>query len=235
MRETKTKGEMGVGEKETLKKEIIDAFYFRHATKEFNPEKKIPEDDFRFILEAARLSPSSFGFEPWRFLVVQSEGLREKIKNTAWGAYGKLPEASHFVVILARTKLDTKYDSAYLQDHFKNKKQMPAEFMENYLKRIEEFQKTDFDLLDGDRPLFDWASKQTYIALANMMTVAAQIGVDSCPIEGFNREQMNQLLAEEGLLEDGHFGISVMAAFGYRAKEPNKKTRRPYEDVVKWV
>lgn len=68
-----------------------------------------------------------------------------------------------------------------------------------------------------------------------MMTAAAQIGIDSCPIEGFNIEKMNRLLKEEGLLEDRHFSISVMAAFGYRTKDPRPKTRRPYDDVVKWI
>lgn len=222
-------------DKEGLKDEILNAFHFRHATKEFDPSKKISDDDFHFILETGRLSPSSFGFEPWRFVVVQNPDLREKIKNTAWGAFGKLPAASHFVILLARTKLDTKYDSDYLKNHFKHIKHMPEEQMAKYLERVEEFQKVDFNLLDGDRPLYDWASKQTYIALANMMTAAAQIGIDSCPIEGFNMEKMNALLDEEGLLEEGHFRISVMVAFGYRAKDPNPKTRRPYEDIVKWI
>ncbi|RBW68811.1 NAD(P)H-dependent oxidoreductase [Bacillus taeanensis] len=222
-------------EKEVLKEDILNAFHSRHATKEFDPNKKVADDDFRFILETARLSPSSFGFEPWRFVVVQNPDLREKIKNTAWGAYGKLPEASHFVIILARTKVDTKYDSDYLRHHFQTIKQLPEDHMAKYLQRIEEFQKNDFNLLDGERPLHDWASKQTYIALANMMTAAAQIGIDSCPIEGFGVEKMNELLEEEGLLEDGHFTISVMVAFGYRVKEPNPKTRRPYDDIVKWI
>ncbi|RDI38495.1 NAD(P)H-dependent oxidoreductase [Falsibacillus pallidus] len=222
-------------DKDTLKQEILEAFHFRHATKQFDPDKKIPEDDFQFIMETGRLSPSSFGFEPWRFLVIQSEEMREKIKNAAWGAYGKLPEASHFVVILSRTKLDTEYNSAYLQDHFKNGKNMPEENFKKYMQRIEEFQKEDFKLLDGDRPLLDWAGKQTYIALANMMTAAAQIGVDSCPIEGFNMDKMNKLLADEGLLEDGHFGISVMVAFGYRVNEPAEKSRRPFDDIVKFI
>jgi nitroreductase len=222
-------------DKEVLKEEILAAFQFRHATKEFDPAKKISDDDFRFILETGRLSPSSFGFEPWRFVVVQNPELRMKIKNTAWGAFGKLPAASHFVILLARTILDTKYDSDYLNNHFKNIKHMPEEHMAKYLARIEEFQKDDYKLLDGDRPLFDWASKQTYIALGNMMTAAAQIGIDSCPIEGFSREKMNKLLEEEGLLEEGHFSISVMAAFGYRVKDPSPKTRRPYDDIVKWI
>lgn len=79
--------------------------------------RKKSDDDFRFILETGRLSPSSFGLEPWRFVVVQKPDLREKIKHTSWGAFSKLPEASHFVIILARTKLDTIYNCYYLKDH----------------------------------------------------------------------------------------------------------------------
>ncbi|WP_442593742.1 NAD(P)H-dependent oxidoreductase [Neobacillus sp. D3-1R] len=223
-------------DKNVLKEEILEAFHFRHATKQFDPNKIIPEDDFHFILETGRLSPSSFGFEPWRFVVIQNPRLREKIKNTSWGTYGKLPEASHFVIILARTIVDTKYDSKYLMNQLLSVKHFPKEHLDKFLQRVEKFQKDDFQLLDGNRPLYDWACKQTYIALANMMTAAAQIGIDSCPIEGFSLEKMNQLLDEEGLLEDGHFSISVMVAFGYRVTEPNHpKTRRPLEDIVKWV
>lgn len=221
--------------KNELKQEILDAFHFRHATKEFDPDKKIPDDDFQFILKTGHLSPSSFGFEPWRFLVVQSPELREKIKNASWGAHSKLPEASHFVIILARTRKDTQYDSDYLQNQLKNVSQIPEEYAAKLIERVKEFQKEDFNLLDGDRPLYDWASKQTYIAAANMMTAAAQIEIDSCPIEGFNIEEMNQLLEKEGLLEDGHFSISLMVAFGYRVQDPRPKTRRPFDDVVKWV
>ncbi|UOQ44018.1 NAD(P)H-dependent oxidoreductase [Halobacillus salinarum] len=222
-------------DKHEKKQAILEAAEFRHATKQFDPEKTIPEEDFRFILEVGRLSPSSFGFEPWRFVVVQNEKLREKIRNTAWGAYGKLPDASHFVIFLARTRQDTQYDSEYLQDQFTKVKQMPKEQIEKFIGRIKEFQETDFELLEGDRPLYDWASKQTYIALANMMTAAAEIEIDSCPIEGFNRKEMNQLLDEEGLLENGRFSISVMAAFGYRNGEQPPKSRRDYEEVVKWI
>lgn len=222
-------------DKEAKKLEILEAAKFRHATKTFDPNQTIPEEDFNFILEIGRLSPSSFGTEPWRFLVIENEKLQEKIKNTAWGAYGKLPDASHFVIFLARTRQDTQYDSEYLKDHLLNKKQMPEEIANKLLGRVEQFQKEDFDLLHGERPLYDWASKQTYIPLSNMMTAAAEIGIDSCPIEGFPMEAMNDLLKEEGLLEDGSFGISVMCAFGYRAEEQSPKTRRPFEDVVKFV
>ena len=222
-------------EKETLKQEILDAYHFRHATKEFDPDKKVSDDDFRFILETGRLSPSSFGLEPWRFVIVQNNELREKIKNASWGAFSKLPEASHFVILLARTKLDTMYSSDYVRDHLVNVAHFPEEILEDYLEKVKAFQKDDFKMLEGERHIFDWACKQTYLALGNMMTAAAQIGIDSCPIEGFNIDKMNELLEAEGLLEDGHFGISVMAAFGYRAKDPRPKTRRAFDDVVKWV
>ena len=82
------------------KQEILDAFQFRHACKEFDHRKIIPIDDFEFILETARLSPSSFGLEPWYFVVVQDTALREQLKANAWGAPVKLDTASHFVLCL---------------------------------------------------------------------------------------------------------------------------------------
>lgn len=115
---------------------------------------------------------------------------------------------------------------------------MPEDIIENMLKEdgvLKSFQDGDFHLYESDRAMFDWVSKQTYIALANMMTAAALIGIDSCPIEGFNYDKVHDILEKEGLLEDGRFDISVMAAFGYRVKEPRPKTRRALDQIVKWV
>lgn len=221
--------------KERKKQEILDAFHFRHATKEFDPNKKISEDDFNFILKTGQLSPSSFGFEPWRFVVIQNEQLKEKLAPVALGAHGKLETASHFIMILSRTMKDMKYDSAYLEHMMRDIQKMPDDVYHGMYEFVKKFQENDFNLLESDRALFDWASKQTYIALANMLTAAAQIGIDSCPMEGFNQEAINQILQEEGLLEDGRFGISVMAAFGYRAKNPRPKTRQNIDEIVKWV
>ncbi|MGG1518091.1 NAD(P)H-dependent oxidoreductase [Paenibacillus oryzisoli] len=215
------------------KEEILKAHHFRHATKEFDPNQIISDDDFEFILETGRLSPSSFSSEPWKFVVVQNEQLLSKIKKVSYGAASKLPEASHFVIILSRTPLDMRYDSAFQKEQ--QSKAVPKERLARHLEIFEEFQRNDFKLLDHERFLTDWAIKQTYIALANMMTAAALIGIDSCPIEGFDIDKMNQLLDEEGLLEDGHFTISVMIAFGYRKKEPGPRIRLSFEEVVKWV
>ena len=94
--------------------EILDAYHFRHACKVFDPEKKIPEDTFETILETGRLSPSSFGFEPWKFLVVQDPTLREKLLPVTWGAQKMLPTASHYLIILARKRPDLIWSSDYI-------------------------------------------------------------------------------------------------------------------------
>jgi nitroreductase len=77
------------------KQEILDAFWFRHACKEFDDSRKLNAEDFQFILETARLSPSSFGLEPWKFLVVQNPLLREKLAACTWGGQKQLPTGSH--------------------------------------------------------------------------------------------------------------------------------------------
>lgn len=229
------KGFLYVEEKEKVKKQILDAFQFRHAAKKFDPTKKISDADFEFILETARWSPSSIGIEPWKFVVIQNEELRNKLRAVSWGAQGQLTTCSHYVALLARTIKDTKYDSEYIRNHMLEVKKIPEELMSKVQERYKSFQEDDLHLLDNERTMFDWASKQTYLALANMMTAAAQIGIDSCPIEGYNYDAVHQILEEEGLLEDGHFDISVMVAFGYRADEPRPKTRKAKEEVIQWV
>lgn len=221
--------------KEAKKQEILEAFQFRHATKEFDPGKKISEDDFAFILETGRLSPSSFGFEPWRFVVIQDPELREQLKPVSWGAQKQLPTASHFVVMLARTAEDMVYDSEYIEHIKKDVKNLPKEAYEAISGFYKTFLESDFKLLGNDRAMFDWAAKQVYIALGNMMTAAAQIGIDSCPIEGFDQEKVQAILKKEGVLEDGNFEVAVMAGFGYRVNEPRPKVRQSMDDVVKWI
>lgn len=218
-----------------IKKQILDAYYFRHACKEFDPNKKISDEDFNFIIEAGRLSPSSFGFEPWKFLVVENPALRQKIKALSWGAASKLPEASHFVVILAKTIEYMKYDSDYVLNMMKEVHKLPEDAIQLRLKGYENFQKNDFKLLESNRAIFDWACKQTYIALGNMMTAAAQIGIDSCPIEGFDREKLESLFESEEVLDRNKYGVSCMVAFGYRVKEPRPKTRQSMDKIVEWI
>ncbi|ENQ3108498.1 NAD(P)H-dependent oxidoreductase [Bacillus cereus] len=218
------------------KEEILKAYQFRHACKVFDVNKKISDEDFHFILETGRLSPSSFGFEPWKFVVIQNQDIRKKLLPIAWGAQKQLPTASHFVVILARKKEDMMYNSSYISNFMTNIQRLPQEAVNMKGDFYKTFQESDFNLLESDRAMFDWASKQTYIALGNMMTAAAQIGIDSCPMEGFHQEKIESLLREEGIIFGDTFGVSCLVAFGYRLEEPqHEKTRQTMDMVVEWI
>lgn len=221
-------------EQQAIRDQILQAFNFRHATKRFNPDKKVNAEDFHTIIEAGRLSPSSIGAEPWRFLVVQNEDLRQKLKKVSWGAQGQLDTASHFVILLARKNV--RPGTEYLTHIMKEIKNVPDDVLEDMNKRYEMFQNDSLDLYESERSLWDWASKQTYIALGNMMSVAAFLGVDSCPIEGFSMKEVTQFLSDEGIMNEDEFLPSVMVAFGYRAEDSKRaKTRQAYEDVIEWL
>lgn len=216
------------------KEQILEAFQFRHACKEFDANKKLSGEEINFILKTGNLSPSSFGFEPWHFIVVQDKELRELLKPVAWGAPLKLDTASHFILGLTMKAPMTKWDSDYIMHMMKDVKQFPKDVIEMYSKFYREFQESDFNL-DTDKKLFDWASKQTYIALANMMTSAALVGIDSCPIEGFHQEKTEALLKDKFNVDTTKYGLSYMVAFGHRKAAPaHEKTRRPLEKIVTW-
>ncbi|MFF2907265.1 NAD(P)H-dependent oxidoreductase [Paenibacillus sp. NPDC057934] len=216
-------------------KEILSAYNFRHATKEFDSNQKISDEDFEFILETGRLSPSSFGFEPWKFVVVQNPEIREKLYDNAWGAQKQLRTASHFVLILSRLPKDLRSDSDYLSELMQNVQSLPPEVFEGRKHKYASFLKNDFELADNERALFEWGCRQSYIALGNMMTAAAQIGVDSCPIEGFHKRKIEEILSAEGIMDADHFGISCMVAFGYRLNDPRVKIRQDAGQVIQWV
>ncbi|MDA8382204.1 MAG: NAD(P)H-dependent oxidoreductase [Betaproteobacteria bacterium] len=214
--------------------DIIDAFHFRHACKAFDPARRISDSDFELVLEAARLSPSSFGYEPWRAVVIQNPALRERLLPMTWGAQKQLPTASHYVAILARRD-GLLPEGEHVQHMLRDVLKFPPERTALRSKTYQKFLEHDFRLLDCDRALFDWASRQAYIALGNMMTVAAMMGVDSCPIEGFEQERAEAVLVEAGIMTRAHWGLAVMVAFGYRVQPQPTKIRRPMAEVVQWV
>ena len=148
------------------------------------------------------------------------------------GAQGQLETASHFVLILARKNVTFK--SPYVQHLLKNVKKYDESTFPAVEEKFDNFQ-TGFHINDNARTLFDWASKQTYIALVNMMTSAALLGIDSCPMEGFDLDRVTQLLEDEGIIDSEQFAPSVMVAFGYRETEPKDKVRQSTEDVIEWI
>ena len=214
------------------KQQVLDAFHFRAATRAYDPAKKISEEDFNYILELARLSPSSVGSEPWKFLVIQNPELRQALKPVSWGMATQVDDASHLVVILA--KKNARYDSDFIRGVMA-RRGLEGEKAEQARARYKEFQEKHTQVLSSERALFDWTSKQTYIALTNMMTGAALIGIDSCPIEGFDYAAVNRILADAGVFDPEEWGVSVMVTFGYRAKDIKPKSRKPLDEIVSWV
>ena len=213
--------------------QILPAYQYRKSCRHYDPSRKISAEDFNYILELARLSPSSVGSEPWRFLVVQNPALRQKLKPFAWGMAATLDTASHIVVILA--KKNARYDSPFILESIRRRGITDPEAISKTLAVYQDLQDKCMHILNNERTLFDWCSKQTYIALANMMTGAALIGIDSCPIEGFNYDDMNRVLAETGAFDPAEWGVSVAVTFGYRAQDIAPKACKPAAEVVTWL
>lgn len=214
------------------RQQALDIFRRRVSTRHYDPARKISAEDFAAILDFGRLSPSSIGSEPWKFLVIQNQGLREKIKPVAWGMQATIAEASHLVILLA--KKHARYDTPFFSE-LMDRRGFTPEQRAAALERYRSFQIHDIAIADDERALFDWASKQSYIALANMLTGAAMLGIDSCPIEGMNYAAVEHILAQAGLLDPAEYGVSVAATFGYRDRDIQPKPRRDATETVVWA
>ena len=214
------------------RQQALDIFRRRVSTRYYDPARKISAEDFAAILDFGRLSPSSVGSEPWKFLVIQNQELREKIKPVAWGMQSSITEASHLVILLA--KKHARYDTPFFSELMERRGFTPEQ-RAAALERYRNFQTHDIAIADDERALFDWASKQSYIALANMLTGAAMLGIDSCPIEGMDYAAVEHILAQAGLLDPAEYGVSVAATFGYRARDIQPKPRRDAAETVVWA
>lgn len=212
--------------------QMLKALETRFACKRYDPAGHLSESDFNTILEAGRLSPSSFGLEPWKFLVIEQDELLESILSHAWGAKRN---ADRTVVILARR--DVTADSDWMRHIDRLVHGLTRQEIDARAERFADFQQHDLEVLDSERTLFDWASKQTYIALANMLTMAAMLGVDATPIEGFNARTVNEVLSSRGVIDPQEWGVSVLVQFGFHnpSHRPHPKQRRAFSDVVSYV
>ncbi len=205
--------------------DFTKAMNFRHACKLFDENKKIDQEKIHYILEAGRKSPSSFGMEGWKFLVITNEALKEKLRPACWDQ-AQITSCSHLVIILAAIE-SVKPSSGIPQKRF-NRRPLSQEQIEAYINLYSNhLQQT----LSSDENIYHWTARQTYIALANMMTAAAYIGIDSCPIEGFEKERVEEILA----LDTSKWQLSVIVPFGYRVNEQSEQLRVPFEEVVEFI
>jgi nitroreductase len=208
-----------------MEKTFMEAMDFRHACKVFDETKKVSDEDMKFILEAGRKSPSSFGMEAWKFLVITNEKLKAKIRPVCWNQV-QVTSCSHLVIVLAAIDA-VKPESGEVERKFK-RREMPQEKLDMYLGLYADHLK---QTLSSDENIYAWTAKQSYIALGNMMTAAAIKGIDSCPIEGFEKENLEKVLE----LDTSKFQVACVLPFGYRINEQSTQLREALENIVEFI
>ena len=208
-----------------MDKTFLKTLEFRHACKVFDETKKISQKDLEFILDAARRAPSSFGMEAWKFLVITNEELKAKLRPLCWNQV-QITSCSHLVVVLAGIE-SVKVESGIPKKRFA-RREMPQEKLDFYLGLYADHLK---ETLSSDENIYAWTAKQTAFATANMMSAAAVKGVDSCPIEGYDKDAVETLLE----LDKSKFRLSMLLPLGYRVDEQSTQLRLSYDEVVEYI
>jgi nitroreductase len=210
-------------------KQLLEALEWRYATKVFDSHKKIPADIWAALEKTLVLTPTSYGLQPYRFLVIQDPAKRAALLPQSWGQK-QVVDCSHFVVFTPRTEM-TETDVTKLIARASSVRGIPAESLNYYRDMMLG------DIVNGARGKIarEWATRQSYIALGNLMTAAALLGVDACPMEGMVPAEYDKILGLNG----SGYATAVACALGYRAAGDKyaslSKVRYPIEDLVRTV
>jgi nitroreductase len=209
--------------------EIVKKLEWRYATKVFNPNKKITAEDWSAIEQSLLLSPSSYGLQPWKFLIVENKAIREQLLPLSWGQK-QVTEASHFVVFTTLKKISEAY-------------------IKHYIKRIAEIRGQNAESLIGyqnmmiknileTRSLEDvsaWNQRQSYIAMGFMLETAALLNIDTVPMEGIDPKAYDKVLG----LENSDYQTVAAVALGYRDENDKyagaKKVRFEKSSIIQKI
>ncbi len=205
---------------------IYNQMNWRYACKKFDTTKKIREADWNVLLESLRLTASSYGLQPWKFIMVQSPEIRQRLLPASFNQSPTV-EASHFVVLTYKEKLDVEHIERFVAQNAKVRGIDPTALIKFRDMMVR-------DLVQGPRSetINWWAQRQTYIAMGSMLTTAALMEIDTLPMEGINQTEFDKILNLEGT---GYKTIAAIAC-GYRSPEDKyqviKKVRFDMNDVV---
>jgi nitroreductase len=203
----------------------VKSLEWRYATKKFDPAKKIDAQTWAKIEQSLVLSPSSFGLQPWKFVVITDEKVKQQLQPISYNQRQPV-DCSHLVVLARKSALDADYIEKYMELTAKVK-QVPIETLD-MLKGMQ----LNFVKSTPPEQLKAWQANQVYIALGVLLSAAAALGVDSCPMEGLDKEAYDKLL---GLPERGCHAV-VMCALGYRAADDKyaalAKVRFPESELI---
>lgn len=215
---------------ETLEKvNVIERLTnFRYATKKFDASKKLTDEQIDNMLTALNLSASSYGLQPYKFILVNDPETREKLKAAAYGQT-QVTDASHLIVFAHKTSMDHGFIEKYI-DNIASTRALPREVLTGF----EDVMKGTANNLSEDAAAY-WNARQTYIALGNLLTYCAVEGIDACPMEGFDGNAFDEIL---GLKEKGLHAV-VIAPVGFRSEADEmqhaKKVRRPISEIVEVI
>lgn len=202
---------------------LIEALNWRYAVKAFS-DRKVETDKLQFILEATRLSASSYGLQPYRILVIQSEEIRRQLLEHSYGQ-DKVLHSSHLVVFAAQAALGDDAIDHFIQQVAHSRNQ-PVPELGAYADHIK-------SALAAKSPaeLVAWAKNQAYLALGTFLSAAALTQVDACPMEGFDVAGYDRVLG----LSEHQLTTAVICPVGYRHPDDPyagyNKVRRPYGEM----
>ena len=206
----------------------IENLNWRYATKKFDASKKVSEENLNSLIEAVILSASSYGLQPYKIIVVTNPEIREKLKPAAWGQ-AQITDASHLIILANQTTFGEELVDNYITN-VSATRNIPAEGLKGYA----DFMKNSLTSLPDEKKAI-WTAKQAYIALGNLLSAAADLKIDACPMEGFDAAQFDEIL---GLKEKG-LTAAVLAPIGYRSNEDetqhHKKVRKSKEKLIQYI
>lgn len=198
---------------------------WRYATKNFDPAKFVSQTDLNHLLESLRLAPSSFGLQPWKFVVIQDRKLRETLKPYAWNQ-SQVADASHLIVLCRLKKMDAAYVDNYI-DQISQAREVSTESLSAYRQMMLGFLEKYSEAESAH-----WMMRQVYLALGVLLSECAARKIDACPMEGFEPEKFDEILKleEQGLVS------AVLCPVGYRTFDDKyaslKKVRFESHQVI---
>ncbi len=206
--------------------ELLTQLNWRYAVKQFDPTRKISPEDWATLENALILSASSWGLQPWAFVVITDQKTREKLFPSTWNQR-QILDCSHYVVFTVKTKMT--------EEHIDRHIARTVEVRGGTIEKLKAYRDVMVgDVVTGERGAQsqEWAARQAYLALGNFMTSAALLGIDTCPMEGFQPDQYDKIL---DLPAKGLASV-VCCAAGYRVADDKyatrKKVRFSREDVI---
>lgn len=205
---------------------LVEALHWRYATQKFDAAKKIPDATWQALEEALVLTPSSIGLQPWKFFVVTDSAMKERLKPAAWNQ-SQVADCSHFLVFTVRKDLG----AAHVDRHVERMVEVRGVARET-LTKFEQMAVRNLEKARAEGRLDTWQTHQVYIALGSFMTASALLGVDTCPMEGFQPALFDEILGIAG----SDYAAVVACAAGYRAADDKyavtRKVRFKHDDVI---